>query len=151
MPQAEYFPPAGFNFSVSIDSGSEDSVDARFQEVSGITMELLTEKVEQTSGNDTKYKPKETTYSDLVLKRGLITAGSDLATWCQDTIQMLSAKVQPKDISVNLLDVDGDILMSWSFENAFPTKWEISSFNAQKSAIVTETMTFKYSAFRVVA
>lgn len=151
MPQSEYFPPGGFNFAVEIEGFDPEGFDARFQEVQGLTMELEVENVEETGVNDTKYRiPVRTKYSNLVLKRGLITAGSDLADWCHDTIQDFMVKpIEPKNITVKLLDHQGETLMSWEFDTAIPVKWTISDFNAQQNSIVTETIEFAFNAFRV--
>ena len=40
-------------------------------------------------------------------------------------------------------------LMFWSFENAYPIKWEVSGFNSQESSIVTETLEFTYERITI--
>ncbi|MEM7371302.1 MAG: phage tail protein [Bacteroidota bacterium] len=152
MPQSDYFPPGAYNFSINIDGGSDEGPDALFQEVKGISMKLkMKAPVEQVGVTETRHEPEKTEYTPLVLKRGLLTIGSDLVTWCMESIQEFKAKpIRPKDITVNLLDDTGDILMSWSFTDAIPIEWTMSDFNAQQNGIVTESMSFVYSSFRIV-
>jgi len=142
------YPPVGFYFSVAI-SGISDSDDASFQEVSGLTAEMGVEEITEGGENRFKYRvPTPPKYGNLVLKRGMVTPNSALATWCLSTIGSgLTQKMQPKTISVKLLDVGAKILAQWDFQNAWPVKVNISDFKSQENAIVVETMEFAYTYF----
>lgn len=151
MAQSDYFPPGAFNFAVDFSGTTKGGLDARFQEISGIEMSLDVETIYQNTTNDYRYKPKKTNFSDLVLKRGLVTISSEISSWCFACIKMEDTRITPKDITVNLLDAKGEnTLMGWDFKDAFPVKWQISNLDAQKNAIVTETITFKFSTFRII-
>jgi phage tail-like protein len=147
MSNANYFPPAAFNFAVTVDSA--EGPDAEFSEVSGISMELEFEEVAEAGNNAYKYRlPSRTKYPNLVLKRGLVTPKSSLAEWTIRSIQdFMTADLEAKDILVELMDEDHQTtLMSWSFRKAIPVKWSVTDFNAQQNGIVTESMEFVYES-----
>ena len=74
-----YYPPWGFYYKVEFELSSEPN-DARFQSVSGLSVEYDTEEYKEGGENRFTHKlPVRTKYSDLVLKRGMLT-GSDVVT-----------------------------------------------------------------------
>lgn len=143
-----YYPPVGFYFTLSF-TGVSTTNDASFKEASGISVEMNVEEVAEGGENRYKHRlPTSTKYSDLELKRGLLTKSSELATWCMDTLSGgLNETIEVKDITVSLLNADGDPLMSWDFANAWPTQWSISNLDSEKNEIVVESMKFAYSYF----
>ncbi|GAA4055190.1 phage tail protein [Hymenobacter glaciei] len=148
MPDQGY-PPVGFYFALGF-SGVNTTADAAFQEVSGLSAERETETIGEGGQNLYKYTvPTVAKYSNLVLKRGLLTEGSDLATWVRNTIGSdLSVPIQPKQVYLKLLNEQGQPLAFWSFENAWPVKWSVSDFNAHDSTIAIETLELSYTWFR---
>src|SRR6185295_19321908 len=87
-----------------------------FAEVTGL--EVRTEVDEQREGgvNDYVHKiPKETKYSNLVLKRGL-TDKTDLWDWHQ---QIVGGEIERKTLSVVLVDEQGREKWRWVFRDAF--------------------------------
>lgn len=152
MPKSKtYYPPPSFFFRLSF-SGISGQSDAGFQEASGVSVETEVEEVVGGGENRFKYKlPKAAKYGNLVLKRGLVTSGSNLATWCQDTLTSgLNSPIKPKSIMLSLLDANAKPLMSWSFVNAYPVKWNLSDFKSQENAMAIETLEFAYSYFKKV-
>lgn len=148
MPDSNYYPPVGFYFSLAFTGISSDN-DVAFQEASGISSEMDVQEVAEGGENRFKYKlPKTGKYSNLILKRGLMTKSSPLATWCQSTIlSNLEKAITPKDITVTLLNQDGDKLMAWNFLRAYPVKWSISDLKSQENNLVVETLEFAYTYF----
>lgn len=140
----------GFYFSVSI-SGDSASNDAAFQEVSGLSKELGIEEV--TSGGENRFKfrlPTRTTYSNLVLKRGIVLQDSPLVLWCQTTLdEGLANPIQTKNISVCLLNENGQSTMQWNYIKAYPIKWAMTDLKSQESNILIETIEFAYQYFEV--
>ena len=68
-----YYPPWGFYYKVEFGI-SEDRNDARFQTVSGLSVEYDYESFKEGGENRFKHKlPVRTKYADLVLKRGMLT------------------------------------------------------------------------------
>lgn len=147
----DYYPPPSFYFSLSFDGISGDT-DAGFQEASGMNAEIEVEEVANGGENDFKYKlPKAAKYTNLVLKRGLVTANSQLAEWCESTITGgLGTPVKPKSITLSLLNEEGSAVMSWNFVNAYPVKWSVSDFKSQENTFSVETLEFAYNYFKKV-
>lgn len=144
-------PPVGFYFKLHFSgSSAPDGKDAAFQEVSGISSSLETKEIIEGGENRFSYHlPSRTKYNDLVLKRGYLSKGSNLSNWIEKTMtDGLNNPIQSRNITVQLLDQEGNPLSTWAFINAYPTKWEISEMNAQKSEIMIETITFKYAYFK---
>jgi phage tail-like protein len=142
-----YYPPVGFHFKVEIDgiSKGEDD-DVRFQEVSGLSVELTTEDLKEGGENRFTHKlPVKASHNNLILKRGLLK-NSKLIDWCNDAIENFN--FAPHDMLVTLLNENHEPLLSWSIINAWPVKWSISDFNATNSAIVVETIELNYNYFR---
>lgn len=155
------YPPANFYFRVNVLSSGgrppRNSVDASFQEVSGIAAELEVEPYREGGRNGYAHRlPVRTKYQNLVLKRGLVSQTSQLFEWCLNTLgtgTMPMLPIVPKDISVDLLGTEGadkdNVLKSWTFNRAWPVKWEISNLNAMGNEVVVETLEFTYDCFTV--
>jgi len=147
---AAYYPPVGFYFKLTFTGISADS-DAGFQEVSGISAEMSVEEIGEGGENRFKHKvPNGAKFNNLVVKRGLVPSGSDLAQWCFDTIGTgLSAAIVPKSHSVILMNEEGNPLMTWNFVNAWPVKWSVSDLKSMEGEIVVESIEFAYSYFTI--
>ncbi|GHE63677.1 MULTISPECIES: phage tail protein [Roseivirga] len=143
------YPAPSFYFSLSFDGISGDA-DAGFQEASGISAEIETEEVANGGDNTFKYKlPKATKYSNLVLKRGILSPNSALTQWCIETLTSgLDSAIKTKSINLSLLNADKSPLMTWNFVNAYPVKWNISDLKSQEDGIVVETLEFAYNSFK---
>lgn len=137
-----------FYFSVKI-SGDTSDVDAAFAEVSGLNKELGVEEVVSGGENRFKYRlPTCVSYSNLVLKRGVILADSPLIEWCQLSLDSgLSSSIVVKDILVNLLNPQGKSVMSWNFVRAYPLKWSMGDLKAKDGEVLLETLEFAYLYF----
>ncbi len=143
------FPLAGFYFKLSF-SGISGWADTSFKEVSGLVMEMGTEEIAEGGENRFKHRvPTGTKYQNLVLKRGVSFFNSDLITWCTDTIGGgLAETIMTKTIVVSLLNEFGIPVKSWNIVNAWPVKWETSSFDSMNNEIVIETLEFSFSYFK---
>ncbi|NTU58410.1 MAG: phage tail protein [Chlorobiaceae bacterium] len=142
----DYYPPWGFYFRVVFDI-SQDKNDIRFQSVSGLSVEYDFESFKEGGENRFEHKlPVRTKYSDLVLKRGLLT-DSSVINWALDAFQNRIFK--PAGITVNLMNERGEPLQSWNVAHAIPKKWLVSDFNATENGIVVETMELSYRYFTI--
>jgi phage tail-like protein len=134
----------GFRFELSFNGE-----DAAFKEVSGISKELGIEEV--TSGGENRFKyrlPTLTSSKNLVLKRAIIPKNSKLIKWSSDTLDGgLVNPIKPQDISVNLLNEEGDILIKWMFHKAYPVKYAIADLKSQESEVLLETIELAYTFF----
>lgn len=159
-------PPVGFYFLVHLEG--DPGAETGFMEAKGFSMETELEPVSQGGENRFSYKlPKTIKYSsNLELRRGLIPDSSVFGKWCKDHFSnglTSQNKVQPKTVTVQLMSAELEYesggkgppketwalkpLISWAFVNAYPLKWDISPFSAQKSEIVVESITLAYTYF----
>ncbi|HHE32446.1 MAG TPA: phage tail protein [Chlorobaculum parvum] len=142
----DYYPPWGFYFRVVFDI-SKDKNDARFQSVSGLSVEYDFETFKEGGENRFEHKlPVRTKYADLVLKRGLLT-DSAVIDWALKAFR--DRTFSPTDLTVNLLNEKGEPLQTWNVVHAIPKKWLVSDFNANENGVVVETMELSYRYFTV--
>jgi len=140
------YPAVGFYFLVEF-SGIDDlkGSDSRFQEVSGLSSEIGVEELNEGGENRFSHRlPKPAKYSNLVLKRGLIT-DTALIKWFQNAIE--NFKFDPVTVKVSLLNESGDPLLNWNFTGAYPVKWSVSNLNAQKNEVMVDTIELAYKFF----
>jgi phage tail-like protein len=143
------YPPVGFHFSVVFQLFPQTPNDFRFQEVSGLEMEMETETYTEGGQNRFTWQlPKRTRYSDLVLKRGMFM-GSGIVLWCKNAFE--NFVFEPTNITVSLLNDEHIPVQAWYVVNAIPKKWSISNFNAQESSVVIESITLGYQFFNVIS
>ena len=143
----DFFPHAGFHFSVRfMDLGGRE-LDTRFQSVTGISVELQMESVKEGGENRFEHQlPTRSQYQSLSLKRGLVTE-SDIIDWAKDAFENLI--IIPKDLMISLLNEEHEPIMSWNVIGAIPKKWSVSEFNAEQNALAIETFDLQYSHFRI--
>lgn len=143
-----YYPPVSFFFEVTI-AGVKTSADSGFLEADGLNAEREIESIKEGGENRFVHRlPGRMKYDNLVLKRGLLVANSDLATWCKESLESdLGKPIKSKDIDVSLLDASGAPLMTWNFKSAWPVKWSVEGFNAMDNKIAVEKLEFAYSHF----
>lgn len=149
MTDPAYYPPPAFAFSVAIASGpsSLTSVDAAFMEVSGIDPKVDVEEVPEGGVNDYVHQlPGVTKHSNLVLKRGYVTATSDIATWASQTVgSTLGNPIQTQTVTVTLMSPSQKPVVTWTFMDAWPIKWEVGTFDASRNEVLTETLEISYT------
>ena len=141
-----YYPPWGFYYKVEF-SISQDTNDARFQTVSGLSVEYDYESFKEGGENRFEHKlPVRTKYADMVLKRGMLT-DSSVIKWFLTAFR--DREFSPSDINVILMNEKGDPLRTWNVAHAIPKKWLVSDMNANESSVVIETMELTYRYFTV--
>jgi len=144
---AEEYPPVSFHYLVSFNGVGGKAIDTRFQSVSGLSVEMQTETVKEGGENRFEHVlPLRPTYTDLTLKRGLVT-DSDLITWFTDTFD--SMQVKPVTIDIMLLNENSEPLISWNVVHAWPKKWSLSDLDAEQSGIAIETLELHYRTFSI--
>lgn len=137
--------PAAFHFSVSIGNGPA-TVDTSFQEVSGLELSMEVDELREGGENRFVHQlPTGVKQKRLTLKRGVASTDSPLVGWCKSTLEgglMVAIKLAP--VIVRLRDANTNPLRTWSFENAWPVRWEIDSFNSTRNEVVLETIELAY-------
>ena len=118
-----------------------------FESVSGLSASVETENVKEGGENRfTHTLPVRSQYSDLVLKRGVLT-DSHVVAWCRDAIEGFT--FQPITVLVKLLNEEHQPLVTWNIVHAWPKKWSVSDLNAESSEIVVESLELAYQYFEV--
>ena len=83
-----------------------------------------------------------------MLKRGLAASDAGLISWIRHTLESNSSEtIKTKDIRVQLLNENGNPLMSWRFNNTWPMKWAIANSTSSETEIMIESLEFAYSYF----
>ena len=163
----DYYPMVNFHFSVTFMdiqdiprkskrkipepainfSKNKHHLDMKFQSVSGLDVTLETESIKEGGVNNFEHTvPTRTKYSDLVLKRGkVLEKQSEVVRWCKRTLEQ--AIYEPKDLLVELLDENHNILMKWSVRHAFPKSWKMGELNAEKGEALIEILELGYNYF----
>lgn len=142
MSDVEWPLPVTFHFSVKLGVS-----EIAFSEVSGLDTTVKTKDVRSGGDNSTVYHlPEKISYSDLVLKRALVTKEDPFFKWCNQNMDSIQAgfTVSPQQIEVTMLDCENAPLASWNFEGAYPFKWSYNHLNSMKSEVMIETISLKY-------
>jgi phage tail-like protein len=141
-----YVPPPVFSFRVDID-GAEG--ETSFQEVSGLQVELDTEEVIEGGENRFAHKlPVRTKYSNLMLKRGVVTTASLFGQWVSQAMSLgLVRQGSARTIVVQLLDEQRNPLVAWKVFGAYPLRWEHGGLDSMRDEVLTETIELGYQFF----
>jgi len=127
-------PYSGYNFSVELDGITR----AGFRECSGLeNSQNAGEYREGTDKNLSVRKlPGLVTHSDITLSRG-ITADSKLWEWRQ---KVMKGNVERHDISITLLDNNGNPKITWNLFDCWPRQWTGPSLNATADDLAVEQL-----------
>lgn len=144
---SSYYPPPGFHFSVAVPALSARAEDARFSEVGGLGLELVTEEVAEGGQNRFVQRfPVRAKHPLLTLKRGLLV-GSDILDWARRCIEDFD--IEPMEMTIMLLNEVHEPLLVWQLTGVYPTKWSLSDLNAASNAVAVESFELFYQTFRV--
>jgi phage tail-like protein len=133
-------PFSQFNFLVDIGNGT-DSVEAGFQEVSGLGMEITV--AEYRNGNDKRNAPLKVTGTnkvpDVTLKRGVIGA-EDLYEWIGQIKQGQQEEAH-RPVDIHLLSEDRlTTVVTWTLSNARPIKYTGPALNGKGTDVAIEEL-----------
>ncbi len=128
-------PYRGFRFRVEI----EGIQTAAFSEASIPTTETQTTDYREGTDPTTVRKLSTLdTYSNLTLKKGL-TDSVDLYNW-RKLAQDFGAGAARRSISLVLIDDEGNDKARWEIVEAWPTKYEVTGFNATGGETMVQTL-----------
>jgi phage tail-like protein len=136
-------PYGGYNFAVELDGITR----AGFRECSGLeNSQNAGAYREGTDRNLSARKlPGLVTHSDITLRRG-VTADSRLWEWRE---KAMNGDVERHDISITLLDDQGQPKITWNLFECWPTSWTGPSFNATADEIAVEQLVLTYERVEV--
>lgn len=134
------YPLPVYNYRIEI---GPDAV--AFSEVSGLNKSYETTTYKESPvesgipGPRVMHMPAQAPASTVTLKKGIVRGASVAAlyNWISST-QLNQA--EKKDIFVRLCDENGDPVISWKINNAFPTKLEAPTFDANSNDVAIESM-----------
>lgn len=138
MPIRNY-PFSQFNFTVEWDGLNGNSVQAGFQEVSGLGMEITV--AEYRAGNSQTNEPLKITGAvktpDVTLKRGVI-GSLDLYEWLHAVRD--GSQDQLKTVKITMLSEERKKVITWILKGARPMKFTGPSFNAKGTDLAIEEL-----------
>jgi phage tail-like protein len=126
-------PFPGFRFEVRLD----DMPVAGFSECTGLHLE--TEVFDYNEGglnSEVRKFPTRTKQSNVVLKRGVVDR--NMWDWyyalTQGTIRFRNGSIMVRDMSGE------NVVLEWTFRQAFPCKWQGPDLNATQNNLAVETV-----------
>jgi len=128
-------PYRNFRFKVEIDGIQT----ASFAEAT--IPDTTTDSVDYREGTDLPFQKKLsglTKFGNITLKKGL-TDSLDLYQW-RKTVEDTGAIKARKNISLVLIDEEGNDKARWDIVEAWPTKYSPSGFSAKANEVVIETL-----------
>ena len=146
-PDAAFYPPAAFHFSVRL-LNCKHPLDSAFQEVSGISSQMETITVVEGGENRFVHQlPKAMKARRAVLKRGIAPADSPLVQWCKRVLEGgLGNRIEPAIVLVELLAQGNQrALRSWTLVDAWPAQWDVEPFAAQRNEVALEKIELCYA------
>jgi phage tail-like protein len=126
-------PYRNYNFLVEIDGIRQ----AGFSDCTGFGADSAPIEYRE-GGMDTAVRklPGLTKYNNITLKWGL-SDSRELYDWFRDVTR---GRIQRRNGSIVLLDVDGQEKLRWNFFDAWPTKWDGPDFSAKGTDVAIETL-----------
>jgi len=134
-------PYANYKFALQLDNVTV----AGFAECTGLGIETKVFEYKEGGNNSTTLKfPESTTYSNVVLKRG-ITKANDLINWQMEVVNGTFEinkrdESSKKNIAILLTDEKGTEVKRWNLKRAFPVKWLGPDFKATGNEVGIETL-----------
>jgi phage tail-like protein len=121
-----------------------------FTEVSGLEFE--TEVIEYREGNSKTYnkskQPGLTKYSNITLKRGVVTGDLEFFKYWRDSMQFMHP--QRRDIVIKLLDDEHNPVLSWVVRSAWPCKLKYGDLNAASNEILIESLELAHEGLSIL-
>jgi phage tail-like protein len=143
------YPLPVYNYKVEIGTTA-----IAFSEVSGLSIgyETTTYKESPTAagkaGPSIYYMPSQPQAVNISLKKGLVRKASMSVLY--DWISTIKInQIEKKDIYVRLMDEAGNTVITWKVINAFPTKLDAPTFDANSNDVAVESMSLMADAVTI--
>jgi phage tail-like protein len=125
-------PYGAFNFRVTVDKfGDADSVQAGFQEISGLGLEVTVAEYRNGNEKENHVRKMSGIYkaSDVTLKRGVI-GYTDFFDWIKEVRQ--GDQAVRRTVKIDLMNEENTSeVMTWTLTNAKPMKYTGATLNAK--------------------
>jgi phage tail-like protein len=134
-------PFMSYRFAVIIDH----IVEAGFTEVSGLDITTQVEEYREGGVNSFVCKlPKETTFANLSLKKGL----ADLSSLWKWHHEVVSGIIKRKTVHIVLLRDRLPVpAQMWSFKEAFPVRWTGPELKADGNSVAFQTLELAHHGY----
>lgn len=135
-----------FRFTIAID----DIQVAAFLECKLPNLQVETMDVKEGGQNEYTHKlPVRVNAGSVTLKHG-ITKNRELLTWY---LEVLEGKIKKatRNVSVVMYDVSQKPMTKWTFEQAYPIKWNGPQLNTSGQALAIEEIEIIHHGFSVQA
>ena len=124
----------------------------QFSEVSGLSVEVQVESVEEGGENQFVHKlPGRMSWPNITLKRGIVD-GDNLFAWLGKSsgegYAGNNSKLERRSAAITLLALDGSRLRSWNLADAFAVRWTGPSFAATSTEAATEELEIAHHGFK---
>lgn len=139
---ANTYPITKFRFSLRWD-GLENADSIGFTEVTGLDYQVdIVEYRDGMNRNLTKYKqPGLMKTSNCVCKQAVFKGNKNLYNWINGADFAVSKRdgtKYRKTVYINLLDELGEIVATWTLQNAFPVKVQFSDLKADANEVAVD-------------
>lgn len=128
-------------------------IEISFQEVIGL--EIETQAIEFRSGNSEAFSPIQMPgiekYGNVTLKKGILKKGifkNDTTFWLTYN-KMKTNTPEKKAITINLLDEENKVTMSWTLINAYPIKMTGPDMNADGNEVTIDTIELAHEGLTI--
>ena len=136
MPHDIRGPRPQFSFSVRLG----DDKDVTFQEVTGLQAEA--KAIEYRHGNSANFSPVKmpglSSVGHVTMKKGVVAKDTELFEWCLDVKK--GESFTRRVVEINLLDENGRTKMTWTLNNAWPTRVTATDSKSDGSEVTVESI-----------
>ena len=134
-----------FYFSVQLG----DDKDVTFQEMTGLQAE--TKAIEYRHGNSPIFSPIKmpglSSAGNVTMKKGIFAKDTRFFAWSLDVKKRESFK--RRVVVINLLDEDGRPKMTWTLNNAWPTKVTGTDLKSDGNEVTVESIEIAFETLEV--
>lgn len=138
------WPISKFYFSVDIG----DQTDLAFQEVSGLDTEA--QIIEYRNGNSPVFStikmPGLTKPGNVTLKKGVFVKDNKFWDWYN---QIKMNTIKRESVVIKLLDETGAATMTWTLNNAWPTKITSTDLKSDGNEVAVETLEIAHEGLTI--
>ena len=99
--------------------------------------------------NAPQKSPGLTAYAPITLEREIVRGDLDFQTWAAEVVEAAGGGgVARRDISIQLLDGQRNVVVVFKVRNCWPSAYEaVSELNADTSHVAIERLTLEYDSF----